>query len=389
MSPFLRSIVEDYDKIGFYGGIAAFVAALLTIPVGVLNDHLRRPALMRIGFLLYPFAALSYFSAGAAQSVPLLVLATIIHGMAIPFVWTSSETYIRANSPESSSSTAFGLFDSGKIIFLLFAIAASFTIHLFPLHYIFLPVILSAFAGAAIAKNLPSRRRKHVSIEKIYRQIKEHHNLFKEVGKDILTFNSEMYVAMGLALFIRIVGALGTLFVPLYALENNLPLKYVGLLMVLMHSPAVLSFLFATLADKGEKIATIMSGIGIIGLSALGLYLWQDQTWAIFSFSLIMMTGLTIMSPSVYGIISNLSDKRFDGMNTALQNIVSRVGFSLAAVGIGQLSAHFGVATNFVVLAMTSLALLIALTFLRLHWKLENKLWEKNHPKGMHAPYTI
>ncbi len=389
MAPFLKTIVADYSKIGFFGSLATFTAAALTIPVGVLADHIRRPSLIRFGLLLYPFAALSYFAAGMAQSIPLLVGAVIIHGFAIPFVWTSSESYIRAESTEASASQAFGLFDSGKFLFLILGAAAAFFIEAIPIYYIFLPVVVSALLAASIVKNLPSKRSKNVSAEKVWKQIKKHHNLLKEVGKDLLTFNGEMYTAMTLALFIRIVGALGTLFIPLYALEHNMSLTHIGLLMVLMHSPALLSFAFARLADKGEKVATIMSGMGIIGLCALGLFIWQDQTWAIFGFSLLMMTGLTLMSPSVYGIITQLSVKKFDGMNTALQNIVSRLGFGIAAIGIGQISDNWGVEFNFLLLALACLGLLVLLTFLRLHWKLENKLWQKNHPKGIHAPYSL
>ena len=387
-SVYLESVLENYALVGVVSGIITLVAAFLTIPVGVLCDHVRKSRIIAFGFSLYPIAALAYFFAGVSHSVVPLIIAVVVHGLAVPFVWTASESYIRSRSTRKDASRAFGLFDSGRIIATLALLAFVLFIDYIPVYFIFLPIIIFSLISTHLAKNLPNRRVR-MSLEKLWRQMRKHHHFLKDVTRDIAHFNSEMHIAMTLTLFIKFVSALGALFIPLYAINHDLPLSKIGLLMALMSVPSILSFLFAELADRGEKIATIMSGIIVVGLSALGLFVWQDKTWAIFSFSLIMMIGLTMIRPAVYGIVTNLSVKRYAGLNTALQNIMQRIGHSVAAVAIGLIANWRGIEFNFILLTVICLILIVTLTLLRLRWKLKNKLYHLNHPKGHHEPYSL
>jgi len=334
------------------------------------------------------FRSRIHFLAGLAHSLPLLAIAIILHGIAVPFVWTSSESYIRSRSTHKSSSRAFGLLDSSRILNIFALLLVVLFIDNIPVYFIFIPIIAFSLFSAAIARNLPHKKTK-TSFHKIFKEIRAHHHFLKDALRDIASFNSEMYTAMTLTLFIKLVSALSALFIPLYAINNNLPLSKVGLLMAFMGVPALFSFLFAELADRGEKITTIISGVIVVGLSALGLFIWQTETWAIFSFSFVMMVGLTMIRPAVYGIITNLSAKRYAGLDTALQNIMQRLGHTIAAVGIGLIASWKGIEFNFILLTFICLVLLVTLILLRLRWKLQNKLYFMNHSRGHHEPYYL
>jgi MFS family permease len=102
-----------------------------------------------------------------------------------------------------------------------------------------------------------------------------------------------------------------------------------------------------------------------------------------------MMIGLTMITPCVYGIITNMSLKRYDGLNTALQNIMQRLGYTVASIAIGFISKIWSIELNFALLAVLSVVMCAMLILLRLRWKLKNELYRVNHPKGFHAPYSL
>ncbi len=101
------------------------------------------------------------------------------------------------------------------------------------------------------------------------------------------------------------------IFIPLFAVNLNLSLSQIFFIMGVMYLPYMLSFLFAEIADRFERIT--IAGIGLL-FSAIPMFImyYTTQDYLIAILSMFISLSLALINPAVEGIATAIvpHDKR-------------------------------------------------------------------------------
>lgn len=391
-SLYLHQFFRGYGKVGLYLSVFTAVSAILAVPVGYLVDRTYYRTVLVIGRLLAALAFLLYFIAGATADHTILVIGLLIQGFAFPFVWTGTESSLRFATGKKGSTILFGLYGTATALAGVsgLLLSVNFFIERYPVYVLFLPA--SVFVLASITPIVRIYREiGHVSIAAALTEWIRDHQLGRHFFSDIREFNSEMWMMLFVGFFDKFLQVAVVAFVPLYLIDTaSMSLTTIGLFAALLHLPPLLSFFFAEIARRGERLLYVSGGLLVAAGAAYGISLAAAAGLAaIVGAVLLAILGLVIASPSISGTITNLTPKGDFGTVTALQTLLRRLGSTIAPIVVGYSMDAVGFENTFVWIGALTAVLAISILVMRFVWARANVLVQINQPREHEAPYYL
>lgn len=364
------SLVEPFLPVYFkqlFGTFTAvsLVTALLyvfsifwAIPYGKLIDDVSNKKLVSLILLLYlPMGPLL----AILRTVGHFVYYRIFHAFLATGLWTTTEAYIRRNSPKEESAEAIGFFDStvgfsilsGSILGGL--IANKFGI--VPLFY-FMPVfVLFAFIASFF---LPDLRKNFGLISEVkhafsgsffVREIKE---FFTHPGIAPLAF-IEFILAIAMSIPI--------ILLPLFSDSLGASFMQIGLIFALFNLPTLLEAPFSLLGDRHGRKRMMLIGSTFAAFLFLVIFFIRDLT-SLFIGAMLLSAGFAMVLPSLEGAMTLRMPANKKGQFTAVSWDMRTLGAALGIFAVGPLADIFSVNAPF----LLGVALMVIVFLVTIFW---------------------
>jgi MFS family permease len=387
-SLFLAQFADSYALIGVLSTVFVATSAVFMIPVGDLLDRVRHSLLINGAKCVVVVVAVLYFLAGYFDSTPFLVIALVLNGFTYAPIWAGTSATLRQYSSTKDAAMSIGLFLTSRQ--LAWAVGLGFGLWVvanFPIYYIFIPSMVMPLVSVAFGRG--QKEDHHEPLGQALRDIIIKDKLVVRFFREMKSFNVEMWWAFGTFMLAYLPSMLATIYIPLYAESLGFSLVHIGLLVMVMNVPFILSIFSAEIADHSERIRNVVIGMLIAAVSMGALALWNDQMWHLFVAGFFLVAGYSIVAPSLSSIITVLTPKEYSGTSTAMLELVLQmtvvffgpvVGLSIDALDWETTFLLIGVL--FVLVALSSLV--ASRVFAR-----RNRLYHINHPDSNHGPYVI
>lgn len=388
-SLYLAQFSDQYTVIGFYRTLAVVAGVLVLIPLGDLLDRVSHSRLIDSAKCGYVVIGLCYFLAGEYLSVPLLVFALLLNGALMPVVWTGTAATLRDYSDKKDAALTFGFFLTARQLLWILGIAASlYIVWKYPIHYVFIPVIIFPVLSILLSrKHLPTKH--HEPFLLALKDLVFEDKIIVRFFKEMRGFNSEMWSSYFLTFLSVTIGLIGMAFIPLYAQEIGFSLSKIGVLVLVMNIPFLLSFVAAEIADRSERLRNIIIGFAISSISLGCMSLWHTEEWAVWVFSFLMMAGYAIALPSIDSITTVLTPKKYTGTGSALNDLFTFLSVMIFSPVIGYLIDALNWQYLFYTWAVVIGGLMAYTAVLQYIFKKRNLLYHINHPDSKNDPYII
>ena len=354
-SIFIDSFSNNYTIVGVFMSLMSVISLLVTIPLMRLADKVKNARIMEDGEIFYLFTIICYMAAGFLTSVPLLIIAFILNGIAHPLVSVGAESYIRKHGSKSDDSKSFGYYTALNYFgWILGMFIASFLIPYYSLNVMFLFVLPSIVASLFILPRIRERgmRSFFIGLKRYFHKTQD----FRDIVDDMKNINKKMYFYLFLAFFDGVITMFKFVFLPLFALTIDLNLSQVALFMVVMYIPFIFSYFFSEVAGRTRKKNVIATGLFIGAASYVLLSFVVDQSWVVV---LATMTSLSlaIIRPAYNGVITHLAPRRMLGEITGLNNLLVRLGYIVGPIFSGLIADAYGIQVAFFAIAIFAFGL--------------------------------
>ena len=354
-SIFIDSFSNNYTIVGVFMSIMSAISLLVTIPLIRLADKVKNARIMEDGEILYLFTIMCYMAAGFLTSVPLLIIAFILNGIAHPLVSVGAEAYIRKHGGKSGDSRSFGYYTALNYFgWILGMFIASFLIPYYSLNVMFLFVLPSIVASLFILPRIRERGLKSFfrGLKRYFHKVQD----FRDIADDMRNINKKMYFYLFLAFFDGIITMFKFVFLPLFALTINLSLSEIALFMAVMYVPFIFSYFFSEVADRRGKKNVIATGLFIGAVSYVLLSFVVEQAWVVMLATMTSL-ALAIIRPAYNGVITHLTPRRMLGEITGLNNLLIRLGYIVGPIFSGLIADAYGIQVAFFVIAIFAFGL--------------------------------
>lgn len=387
-SLFLAEFADSYALIGALSTVFVATSALMLVPVGDLLDRVRHSFLINGAKGVVVIVAVLYFTAGYTGSTPLLIVALVLNGFTYAPIWAGTSATLRQYSSSKDAATSIGLFLTTRQ--LAWTIGLGFGLWVvanFPIYYIFIPTMVMPLVSIAFGRG--QKEDHHEPLGQALRDIIFTDKLVVRFFGEMRQFNIEMWWAFVTFLLAYVPWVVATIYIPLYAESLGFSLVQIGLLVMVMNVPFILSIISAEIADHSERIRNVVIGMLITAISMGALALWNDKMWHIFVAGFFLVAGYSIVAPSLSSIITVLTPKEQTGTSSALLELTLQMAVVIFGPIIGLSIDVFDweitfllFATVFVLVALMSAAAIVV-------FKKRNRLYHLNHPDSQHGPYVI
>lgn len=332
-SVYVKTIVNSTFLIALVGAILSFAKLLFVIPIGEFDDHTDIKSVVFLSKRIYAIMALFYFLAGIFTSLPLLLIALLLNGLATATLFTTYQTYVRKHTRKEKRGRAFWLFfASMNLAYIIWAVIAATFIPYVPIAYVRLFIIVFAFVSLLIDKRIPeiSKKKRKEYFGKhsfLWMYIHEVFN-FKPIKRTINLlkwYDGRMYGALSFEALFAVLSYIWFIFVPIVALENNLTLSQIALVFAVMRVPYLLWVFNGALADKVNK--KILISVVLVFLSFLYILLGFNESYInIMIITFTISFALSMIRPAVSALVSDYIHKKDEGKITGVQEFVGKVG---------------------------------------------------------------
>lgn len=354
-SIFVNGFSANYAGVGSLIAIMNFTSLLGTLPLVRLADKMKETAIMRDGELMYIVALLFYILSAFTGNVAFLIPGFIFNGFALPFMVVGAETFLRKFTRPATETKSFAFYTMSHYLgWILGMLIAAFTIQYYGFKYMFFFVLPAAVLGLIVLNHV--RERGLQSLLWAFR--KYFHN-----RHDITTFidslshlNKRTLFLLTIAFFDGVIVMFSFVFIPLFAETIGLGLGQIALLMAVMYSPFILSFLISELTDRLKRTTVIALGLLIGGASFILLSFIVHQLW-VAVLAAMQSVSLAILRPAYNGMLTHLTPRRILGQVTGLNNIALRLGFVVGPIVSGIIADHYGIQMTFLAMAIFAFAL--------------------------------
>ncbi len=332
--------------------------------------------------------------AGMKSSIPWLIVAVVLNGIASSMMFTTYRTLYGKKSQSHNRSKIFGVyFSSINMAYVIGALMSAVLVSYIVLPFMYLFIVIFALLsllqdgkiqGFIKKKFSTSRKKRDAKLENVEYEINEDMQSVKKLmGKRgvISTFFREicslapwkkmfvalksyggpMYVALASQALVSFMNYVGFLFIPIIAIENNLSLPHIAILFAVMRLPYIINVLIGSFGDKYSKKILIT----VLVLMSAMLYMLlgrMDGFTAIVGLSFGISLMIALLSPMTAALITGYAKPKDKGLMAGAQEFVSRIGEILGSLGFGALAAWIGIKVAFVslgiALAVLSLYLL-------------------------------
>lgn len=362
-SIFIETFGTSYSLLGLFISLMGVISLITIIPLIRLVDKVKDARIMEDGQILYFFAILTYVLAGILKSIPLLVFAMFLNGIAHPFVVVGAESYIRKHSKKLGNSIAFGYYTTFEYTgWILGMIIAAFLIKYINLNLMFLFVLPGVISSFFL---LPRIKEKGIkSFVKGLTMYFHKRQDFISIFSDIKNLDHKMTFLLCLSFFDGMVRMLTRVFIPLLAIAIGLSLKHIAILMAIMHIPYIFSFIFSKITDNVPKMNVISVSLFVGSISLLALTFAGDYFW-IAVFASLNSAAIAFIRPAYNGIITHLTPNSMLGTITGINKLFMKLGAIIGPLLAGIVSDYFGIEYAFLVFAV--IFALFGITALFLH----------------------
>lgn len=391
-STFANGILDNFFLVGLLVALKGLTGLIFLAPLSeVVSKKSPRIAglIGRIGSVLTLFL---YISGGIAHIPALLFLGSFFHGIAGAARDIAARDYLMEESSKKHASTILGTNFSIRYATWMFAAIFAGFIALkigetwnmstqSALPYLFLltiPCFITSFflVQKLTPNNKPFPKKAFVP-KAIYKKEKE---LFKK----FTSLNLQLKFSILLIFFLQIVRSALLLFLPLLALQMELPIEHIGVLIALMHAPMLLSAVFSIFEDKSDRMLFIIGGLLF---SSVPLMLLSQVNAPLIIGILAVLTALSvaIIMPANLGNIAANTKQKDASSIAALQIIFQRLGMLFGAFCIGTVSELFGIQSAFILMSLLAISFAGFAIFIR--WKFKHEVTKKaslNHPFHLH-----
>lgn len=361
LSIYIQRITGLYSSTGFLIGLMFLLRASIEIPLGDLVDKIGNKALNIFSLFNYLAVGLVYFFANSFLGI---VFARVWNTFSSSGVWISGATQAREFSKKNKEGESMAFFNlAWTFAGVLGPFIAIFIVLRFPLRTVFLTLpVTSTIAAAIIWKFVPEANEKKERMEEGLKDVIFKDKLFVKEGKDFFSDKEDILVAF--VHFIRKFNfGVMIMVLALFAQELGGELWQIALIYSIFYIPFLTRIEFGAMADDlGRK--KILS-IGVLFSTGVLFSIFLINSLAMmFVLTLLLAVGISMVAPSVEGIITKLGE----GWEGEITGIYRSVG-SLAR-GIGPIVA--GVIAD--VYSLSHIFLLCGLLFITtipVVWKIE------------------
>ncbi len=358
-SVYIAYIIDNVFWISIIAAIIPFVRMIFDIGMGEVEDHSDIKSIIFLGKWIYVISSILLFVAGIEKSVILLVVASIITGLAGAALLTSYQSFIRNNAQKENRSTVFGLyFSSMNLAYVIGALIAAVLIQYTTLPYLFLFVAVFSVISFFTDKKLPNLSKK--KIREFMGKESFLHNFFRQIfsiapiKKTFVTLKNadkKLYNALGFELLFNILNYIGLIFIPIIAVQSHFSLSVIAIIFAIMRFPYVIDFFTWEFADKYSKRKFIL--IVLLFLSFLFALLgFRDGVGSIMIISFGIALGLSAIRPVISWLVSDYTDAGASGKITWVQEFVVNFGSMFGSVAFGVLTLILGMNNTFILIGI-------------------------------------
>jgi MFS family permease len=361
-SIFLKDFSGQYTVIGGFLSFMSIISLLTLIPLLRLADRVKDTAIMSDGEFFYLFTVAAYTAAAFFRSLPLLLIAFILNGIAHPFLVLGSEAYIRKHNGHGGTAGAFGFYNAFNYFGWVLGMAlAAFLIPYYTFNTMFLFVLPSVVISFFVLPRVKERGfgSFFAGLKKYFHRRQD----FQDIADDFRKLDRRMFFFLILAFFDGVITMFQYVFLPLFALALNLDIKHIALLMAVMYFPCVFSFFFAEMADRMNKMTVIASGLFIGAVSFILLTFIVHQALIVI-LAVMISLSLAIIRPAYNGMITQFSPRRMLGEISGIDNLFVKLGNIAGPILSGVIADMYGIRTSFFLIAFMAAALCVATVLL-------------------------
>ncbi len=380
-SLYLSNFADNYQLVGWFGSLSTLAAVLILLPLGVLLERVSMARLSRIARFGYIVVAGLYFLAGALHYTPLLLVALVCNGLLIPLFWTTSETILHQAATGHNASLAMGLYFTARQVAWVSGLALGlWLIDALPLQYMFVPVMvfsaLSLFVTSWWSASPIQKKPSPMKRLTISRQIRD----------DIAQFPALLWAVYGLSWASFSIMVMANVFLPLLAVSWGWSLLQVGLLVLVINTPYLLSFIAAELADHTERFAVALCGILLSATACLALASWHTHNLWVLALGASLVLGYTMVAPALNSLVAVLAPPSVMGTASAMMDIMLFGSSMVFGPVIGWLIDRYGWQTTFFTQASWLGLILLAILWIMLYARRRHGIKVLNHPSTRHQP---
>lgn len=388
LSIYLQQFTSSYAGIGFFETLIKAASLLLLIPIGDLLDRVNHHYLLVGAKIGYFFVGALYFLAGHTGSMTFLIAALVLNGALIPLIWTTSSATIHDYATMHDAALVSGLYATVRHLTWAVGLAIALLIVAdYPIHYIFIPVMI--FPVLSIPFHLHQPEKHHEPLLSGLKDVIVQDKLIGRWWRDIHGMNSEAAFMYMLVFAMSIVPTFAVTFIPLYAESIGFSLAEIGLLVLAMSLPYLLSFLAAELADHYARLSIVGIGACIATGSFFALSLWRSEPWHIYVFGCTLVLGYAFTTPSINSIITVLTPKKYIGIGTALIFVMTYLSGMVLSPVLGELVDVYDWSITLQLLSVLLLIVTIGVVAIHRLYTRRNLHYHINHPQSKNEPYIL
>lgn len=386
-SLFLAEFSDSYALIGFFTTIFTAASLLLIIPVGGILDRVRHSTMMNFAKVLVSIVALCYFFAGYFLSTPLLIIALLLNGITYALIWPATIATIRDSSTGKNAALGLGLFFTFRQLAWAFGLFCSlFFIWHFPIYSIFIPTMITPLISILFSGK--KEEKKGQGLKRAVHDLFVKDKIVLRFFTEMKQFNAQMWWAYITFMLLYVVYVVALIFIPLFAESIGFSMLHIGILVITMNIPFILSFFSAEIADHSGRMRLIIAGIFISSCGAFFLAFFHSAAWHLFFGAIILVIGYSIATPSLSSIITLLTPKGYAGTGTSLLEFCLQLSMVITSPLLGFIIDRGGWKSGFasvgMLCAMVCCSSMLAFFFFR---KKNRSIQKKSTKKS--APYVL
>ena len=354
-SIFVNGFSENYAGVGGLVSVMNLTSLLAMVPLMRLADKMKDTVVMRDSEVLYIISVLFYLLAAYTGALSFLVIAFIMNGIALPFMVVAAETYIRKHTNANQDTQSFAFYTAINYLgWILGMLIGAFTVQYYGLKLMFIFALPGAISGLIILRHIREQGLRSM-VRGMFRYFHSGHD-FQVLLDDVRGLNPRTFFFLLLSFFDGVIVMFSYVFIPLFALSIHLNLNEIALLMTVMYSPFILSFVISEVTDRLKRMDVIATGLFIGGLSFILLSFLMGELWVAL-LATMTTVSLAIMRPAYNGMITRLTPRRMMGEVTGLNNIALRFGYVVGPVVSGLVADRYSIQVAFFGIAIFAFSL--------------------------------
>ena len=367
VDPFFSIFVSDfsgnYAEVGGLISIMNLASLVAMFPLMRLADRMRDTMIMRDAEILYIISVVFYLLAGFTEKLSFLTIAFVLNGIALPFMIVGAETYIRKYTNSDNDTRSFAFYTAINYLgWILGMLIGAYTVQYYGLKMMFLFVLPSAIAGLFVLRHIHEKGLRSI-IWGIRKYFHNKHD-FQMILDDCGGLSPRTMFFLLLSFFDGILVMFSFIFIPLFALTIDLGLREIALLMAVMYTPFVFSYVISELTEGLRRMQLIAMGL-FIGAFAFILLSFIIQSLWVTMLAVMISVSLSIIRPAYNGMLTRLTPRRMLGEITSLNNLSLRLGYVVGPILTGLIADRYSLQAAFFAIAIFAFVLAILALFFR------------------------